>query len=108
MGWILRRRDECGFSLMGLMIVVLIIGILIAVALPVYVGARTRASDRATQEGLRTGLAAGLAYYAPTRDWTSFDAAQAQDEEVSLAWIDGGAAVADQIPFTSTRARTSS
>ena len=44
-----RRRDEEGFTLIELMVVVLIIAILIAIAIPTFLGARPRAQDRAAQ-----------------------------------------------------------
>src|SRR5438876_2431734 len=51
-----RRKEEGGFTLIELMVVVLIIGILIAIALPTFLGARNRANDKAAESGLRNAL----------------------------------------------------
>lgn len=49
-----RARNQKGFTIMELMIVIVIIGILIAIAVPAYQSFRARAATRACQSNLRT------------------------------------------------------
>ena len=51
-------RDDRGFTILELMVVVLVIAILIAIAIPTFLGSRQRAQDRAAQSLLRSGLIA--------------------------------------------------
>src|SRR5680860_318774 len=57
----LRKRldkDDEGFTLIELMVVVLIIAILIAIAIPTFLGAQDRARDRGAQSNLRNAITA--------------------------------------------------
>ena len=92
-------KDEDGFTLIELMVVVLIIAILIAIAIPTFLGLRARAQDRSAQSDLRNALTAAKAYYTDSDSYTGFTAdnpANANDGEgiePALTWNTAAAAV---------------
>ena len=79
------RKDEEGFTLIELMVVVLIIAILIAIAIPTFLGARQRAQDRAAQSDLRNALTAEKTYYTDNEDYSAV-VADLKAIEPSLDW----------------------
>jgi type IV pilus assembly protein PilA len=86
------RKDEEGFTLIELMVVVLIIGILIAIALPTFLGARTRAQNRAAQSSLRNALVAAKTYYTDNSSYASATDANLPSVEPSLTYKAAGVA----------------
>ncbi len=65
----LLRRNEQGFTLIELMVVVIIIGILVAIAVPLYGGVQQRARDNACMANVRTLNGAAAMYHAETGDF---------------------------------------
>lgn len=63
-------RNQKGFTIMELMIVIVIIGILIAIAVPAYNAFRARAAAAACQSNLRTLKSAMGLYYADNGVYT--------------------------------------
>jgi type IV pilus assembly protein PilA len=90
-------KEEDGFTLIELMVVVLIIAILIAIALPTFLGLRQRAQDRAAQSNLRNGMAAAKAFYTDNETYTGFDNTDGQAIEPSLGWVGNVAPTTGQV-----------
>lgn len=63
-------RDDRGFTLIELMVVVLIIAILLAIAVPTFLGARERANNRAAQSNLRNANTNALVFYTDHQQFT--------------------------------------
>jgi type IV pilus assembly protein PilA len=96
------HRDEEGFTLIELMVVVLIIAILIAIAIPTFLGARSRAQDRAAQSSLRNTVTAAKALYTDNEDYASATDAALAAGEPSLSFVAGNAASDDPLEVSST------
>ena len=80
-----KRRDDEGFTLIELMVVVLIIAILIAIAIPTFLGARQRAQDRAAQSNVRNAFTAEKTFYTDGQAYTE-TVAQLTAIEPSLSY----------------------
>jgi type IV pilus assembly protein PilA len=76
------HREEDGFTLIELMVVLLIIAILLAIAIPTFLGARNTANARSTQEDLRNALTA------EQENWTTNQtfATNLASSEVAITW----------------------
>lgn len=87
-----KGREEEGFTLIELMVVLLIIAILLAIAIPTFLGARNTANARSTQENLRNALTAEQTTWTNTQNFVQPSTgpnATMQSIEPSLNWVGG-------------------
>src|SRR5881397_1982111 len=97
--WIHERlnREDKGFTLIELMVVVLIIAILIAIAIPTFLGARKRAQDKQAQSNIRNALTAEKTFYVDTQIFTE-TAGDLTPIEPSLVYTGTDAATHQVLP----------
>lgn len=79
-----RMRDDKGFTLIELMVVVLIIAILLAIAIPTFLRVRRNAQDRAAQSSLQAALKAEKAYYTEGNEVYTDDGTELESIEASV------------------------
>jgi type IV pilus assembly protein PilA len=97
------ERDDQGFTLIELMVVVLIIAILLAMAIPTFLGARQRANDRAAQSNLRNANTNALVFYTDHQQFTE-DPALLTPLDPSLTYTNTLANVASSRVFVAVPA----
>jgi type IV pilus assembly protein PilA len=88
------EREDEGFTLIELMVVVLIIAILLAIAIPTFLGARNAANARSAQSNLRNALTAEQTYWTNNQSWdtapSTTTTGSVANTETSLTWVSTG------------------
>jgi type IV pilus assembly protein PilA len=87
------RRDQDGFTLVELLVVVLIIGILAAIAIPTFLGQKDKASNASAKSLLTTAVTTMETYYTDNQTYVGADTAgKLTAIEPSISWKLSGTA----------------
>ena len=79
-----RDRNEEGYTLVGLIVVLFIVGILAAIAIPTYLGARNRSQNAAAQVTATTALNTAQGYYGAHESYSELSVTKMQGLEPAL------------------------
>jgi len=91
-------KEERGFTLIELMVVILIIAILVVIALPTFLGARGRANDRATQADIRNAFVAERAFYTDNLTYTT-NPLTMTGIEPAITYVDGDTPLVTDVAY---------